>query len=419
MRSAVVLTGVNPHIELIEKLKTRGYQTVLIDSLENPPAKSYADIFINENAFDEDIVYRIAKDYSASLVIATNQAVANAVASAVAEKLGIKPPYPSDIAKMIERKIEMKERLTAFGVPTARFKVIDQLDNVSSIDLTYPCVVKGSVSYGSKGVFRVNDEQELREAAKRAYETSLDGRALVEEFCEGAEITAYCFVANGIARIIFSNHRFVNDKNGESIMQGYGMVYPAGYSPRIEKNLQDVANGIVEAFGLVNTPMMIQAMVNGENINVLEFALRMGGGGSVRHIEACTGFDMMSACIDAFEGKVPILDWNSPVGYSSTNNFYASRAGIIDCYKGLDYVVNSGLADGIALHRRVGDTTRATASSGGRMLTLYISASTIENLLKNIEESVSSIDAFDADGNSLMDKTLYIKDYDRWASYLR
>ena len=41
---AIVLGGTNPHIELINNLKARGFYTILLDYFENPPAKNVADL---------------------------------------------------------------------------------------------------------------------------------------------------------------------------------------------------------------------------------------------------------------------------------------------------------------------------------------------------------------------------------------
>lgn len=66
---AIVLGGTVPHKELIEQLKKRGYFTILVDYLQNPPAKAVADIHIQESTLDKEKVLEIAKEYHASLTI--------------------------------------------------------------------------------------------------------------------------------------------------------------------------------------------------------------------------------------------------------------------------------------------------------------------------------------------------------------
>ena len=66
---ALVLGGTVPHMELIRQLKERGYYTILIDYLDNPPAADVADEHIKESTLDEEKVLEIAKQRRASLVI--------------------------------------------------------------------------------------------------------------------------------------------------------------------------------------------------------------------------------------------------------------------------------------------------------------------------------------------------------------
>ena len=49
---ALVLGGTSPHIELINQLKARGYYVVLWDYLKNPPARKFADRFMQESTLE-------------------------------------------------------------------------------------------------------------------------------------------------------------------------------------------------------------------------------------------------------------------------------------------------------------------------------------------------------------------------------
>ena len=63
---AIVLGGIVPHKNLLEKLKKRGYYTILIDYFENPPAAAAADLHLRESAMDKEAVLRAAKKYHAA-----------------------------------------------------------------------------------------------------------------------------------------------------------------------------------------------------------------------------------------------------------------------------------------------------------------------------------------------------------------
>ena len=49
---AIVVCGIKNHIILLEKLKSRGFYTILVDAAEAPIAKDAADEFAQIDIFD-------------------------------------------------------------------------------------------------------------------------------------------------------------------------------------------------------------------------------------------------------------------------------------------------------------------------------------------------------------------------------
>ena len=68
---AIVLGGTVPHISLVKKLKERGFYVALLDYLDNPPAKQYADEQIKESTLNKEAVLEVAKNRKADIVIST------------------------------------------------------------------------------------------------------------------------------------------------------------------------------------------------------------------------------------------------------------------------------------------------------------------------------------------------------------
>ena len=58
---ALIVAGGLPQITLINQLKERGVETVLVDGSATPLAKAYADQFYQVNIFDVEGVKEIAK----------------------------------------------------------------------------------------------------------------------------------------------------------------------------------------------------------------------------------------------------------------------------------------------------------------------------------------------------------------------
>ena len=59
---AIVLGGTSPHVLLVYKLHERGYYVILVDYLQNPPAKIAADEHIQASTLDKERVLEIARE---------------------------------------------------------------------------------------------------------------------------------------------------------------------------------------------------------------------------------------------------------------------------------------------------------------------------------------------------------------------
>ena len=86
---AIILGGVAPHIELIKNLKKRGYETILLDYYENPPAREYADRFYRISTLDYEAVKEAAEKEKADLIITICVDHANVIMCRAAEELGL------------------------------------------------------------------------------------------------------------------------------------------------------------------------------------------------------------------------------------------------------------------------------------------------------------------------------------------
>ena len=98
---------------------------------------------------------------------------------------------------------------------------------------------------------------------------------IAEEFDRGEEISVDAFVVNGKAKILaVTNSEKIKDDDRFVIFRGR---YPAIESEMILEKIEDIAQKIADGFGLVNAPLLIQLLSNGEDISVLEFCARTGG----------------------------------------------------------------------------------------------------------------------------------------------
>ena len=404
-KTAIVLGGTVPHIELIRQLKARSYYVVLADFLPNPPAKVHADEHVQISTLEKDDVLRLATERKTSLVISTCIDQANATACYVAEKLGLPRPYSYTTALNVTNKASMKRIMAENGIPTAKYVILGEEVSSSIDSLRYPLIVKPVDSNSSKGISRVNGINMLNKAIDLARSASRSGDVIVEEFIEGVEVGVDCFVADEEVNIaMVKERRKIHELN--QIQQIYGCYWPMPGFEDLLPSLSSIVMKIAQAFNLKNTPLMLQAIIKGEEIFVIELAPRIGGGESFRIIKKLTGFDILSSAIDSWEMNKVEVSFSRPNIYYAENFIY-TRSGIfarIVLRQETDSLYNLEYID---TYKESGTMIGEELTSNNRVGVFVVKSNTITNLKAKIRAVIDNIDVVDVSGISIFNRDLY------------
>ncbi|TVQ14555.1 MAG: ATP-grasp domain-containing protein [Bacteroidetes bacterium] len=403
---ALVLGGTNPHIALIENLKKRGYHTVLVDYLENPPAKEYADEHLQESTLDKDKVHEIAKTRKADLVIATCIDQANVTACYVAEKLNLPRPYSYEIASEIADKTRMKKKMLDNGIPTAKYIALKEGDTFNHFGLKFPLVIKPSDSNGSKGVRRVDDAKELNQYQEDAFDVSRNKKVVVEEFIEGDEIGVDCIVSDGITQIITMHKKRKPKRKDGSVIFSIGSISPPAISQNVEIQILNIASTISRVFNLNNTPLLLQVIVNNEDVKVVEFAPRIGGGLNFRKIQLFKGYDIINASVESYFGEMP-KSKDMPLDYYYSENHIYTEPGVFGRIEGIDKLIEDRIILEFYQNKRNGMLINASNSSSDRVGSFIVQGNTIEEIKQKLYKVYNTIKVIDSNNEVLKHQQNY------------
>ena len=406
-KTAIVLGGIVPHISLLEKLKERGYYTVLIDYYQDPPARAAADIHLPESTLDLEAVRRVAEEYKAELICGFCVDQAMVVSCCVSEQLGLPVPFSYESSINVTNKARMKQIMSDNGIPTSRFFITKDPEDPRISDLSFPIVVKPVDNNGSKGVTKVESPDEVKVPLENALSLSRAGDAVVEEFNEGFEIQIDCFIKDGQTNVLMTRRRLKTKRAKGDALQSFGSLIPAGLSPAMEAKVDKIASDIAKAFKLNNTPFFIQAIVNGEDIKVLEFAPRIGGSLSYSLIKRITGFDILDAAVDSLLGRDFKVEYHRPEKKYTTNIMYAYE-GIFGEITNADELVDQGVIDYFFATKTRGMDLGNKMDSRNRVACYIISGETDEELVEKAKKANACLDVLDTEGNSIMRRDLYL-----------
>ena len=267
---AIVLGGTLPHVTLVERLHARGYSVLLVDYLDDPPAKRVADEHVQISTLDKEAVLSLAEEQGAALVISACIDQANSVCCYVAEKLGLPHPYSYETSLAVTEKGRMKAAFVKNGIPTAAYQEISTVEEIDWSRVSYPAVVKPVDCNSSKGVRRVSNADEATVRLVEALAMSRAGKAIIEEFNVGDEIQVDCVAAaDGVKVMMTRLKRKVSGDGDAFVLQSWGSVFPAPLDDTLKSRTVEIAERIAAAFGLRNTPFFYQATVVNGDIRVI------------------------------------------------------------------------------------------------------------------------------------------------------
>ncbi|MBQ9155476.1 MAG: ATP-grasp domain-containing protein [Eubacterium sp.] len=403
---AIVLGGIYPHGAALDKLKKRGYHTILIDYFDNPPAAVHADEHRKESAMDEDMVLQIAKETNAKLVVSPCLDQQLMIAMKVSEKLGLPHPFDSQTAVNVTNKKYMKKMMLDHGIPTARHYQVGTDTDLSNLAIDYPLVVKPVDCCGSAGVTRVEVAANLEEAVREACQWSWSSEAIVEEFKTGREINVYTYVKDGKARLVTTLNR-VSYVSGKEIRY-YGGISPASLSDAVRKRIEEIATKVAQVFGLNTTPLFLQVMVGkGGSVDVIEFSPRLGGGTCYYLMEHNAGFDMLEASIDSY---LHLDNDQEPRKEKSRFLIYQLQAHecVFDHLEGVDILKEKGLITECFYQKTKGMAVTTEKVSSSRVAALLVEGSGPEECFLRLQEIMKVIKVIDDKGKDVTDRSLVL-----------
>ena len=396
---ALVLCGGKPQIALIHELKRRNITAILADANDKAAAVQYADVFYNVSTLDVVGIEKIALAEKVDCILSVCADQMLLVAAQLSEKLNLPCYIDYETAKNVSSKEYMKRIFVENNIPTAKYIVGSSISLSVIGELNFPLIVKPVDCYSSRGVKKVLNYDELLSAFENAKNLSRTETVIVEEFVDGLELSVDIYVENGKVNILCIRSL---DKipNSEKFIICRGN-YPAKISLATKGRVQDVAQKIVEAFGLVDTPMLIQMKINDEQIHILEFCARTGGGIKYRLLPKVCGFDVVKAVLDLTLGEKPHVNIK-PLNTFIVDEFLYCNPGILDHTEGFEELLKDGIIDHYEVYKSAGYQFDEINSSGDRVAYFSVVADTEAELRRKHQIAASVVKAVDNKGKDLI-----------------
>lgn len=286
---------------VIKRARELGYYVIAIDKNQTSPGFIEANESAVIDIIDQEacLSYAKKKKIDGVMTAATDYGVLTT--AYIAKEMDL-PGLDYEVAKKIKNKYLIRKQLSNEIKPSmSQYYEVDSLERLEELRerIPYPVMVKPCDGSGSRAIGKVENFEELVGACKEAMESSLQKKALVEEFIEGREYGADVFVYQGE---IYNIGILKKKMTMPPIYAELGHSFPSGLE-NIGETVVTIKKAIKALginYGAVNLDFLVTK--KGE-VCIIDLGARLGGNLISSHILSLgTGQDYMGIAIKSAVG---------------------------------------------------------------------------------------------------------------------
>ena len=318
----MLLGGIRYLLPVIEVAHKLGYYVITADYLPDNIAHKYSDEYVNVSIIDKEAVLKVAQEKRIDGIMSFGVDPGVVSAAYVQEKMGLPAFGPYDSVCILQNKDKFRAFLAenGFNVPKAKgFSSVDEaLRDMSWFQ--YPVIVKPTDSAGSKGVSRVDRDDQLKGALEYAMRHSISGHVIVEEFIEklGCSSDTDCMSIDGnLVFVSFNAQRF--DSYAANPYTPAAYTWPSTFTSEQEEYLTKEIQRLISLLGLKTAVYNVETRIGVDGKPyIMELTPRGGGNRLCEMLRYATGVDLIAAVTRAVVGD-PIGE----IGQMPYNGYWA------------------------------------------------------------------------------------------------
>ncbi len=329
----MLLGGIRYLLPVIEAAHKMGYYVITADYLPDNIAHKYSDEYVNVSIVDKEAVLNVAQEKKIDGIMSFGVDPGVVSASYVQEKLGLPSFGPFESVCILQNKDRFRAFLAenGFNVPKAKgfSSVAEALNDKSAFK--YPVIVKPTDSAGSKGVTRVDQEEQLEGALEYAMQHSISGHVIVEEFIEkqGCSSDTDCMSIDG--NLVFVNYnaqRF--DQEAPNPYTPAAYTWPSTYTAEQESYLTKEIQRLISLLNLKTAVYNIETRIGKDGKPyIMELTPRGGGNRLCEMIRYATGVDLITSITRAVVGEpVGIVEQKPYKGFWAEVILHSEKNGV-------------------------------------------------------------------------------------------
>ena len=371
MKKIMILVGSQNQVPLIERAHKLGFNVVLCDNRDNVPGIQFADVHYQVNALDVDAIVEVGKKENVDGVVTNSEPAFVAMAEA-AKKLGLRC-LSIESTKLYKNKFLMREFCHQHGLLSPQYKYCTTVEEALNFfkGLKKKCIIKPLDNSASRGVFSVNNENEIRDHFEECIGASsaANPAIIIEEYVTGTE-----FTIDGL--MTPKGHRSLAISEKKHYAYNENVAYQLLFDNKNERfdyaELRKVNDQLVD---LTEIPMGLthaEYKFSDGKFYLIEIQARGGGNFIATDIVPfISGVDSYTEQIKWAVGESPNVsyDYDNMMERCSVLHFFdvPGKGGVVKEIRGLDYFDSLGGQIMYQLKFKVGDTIQETKDDSTRI----------------------------------------------------
>lgn len=290
-------------VPLIEKAKEMGFETHVFAWKTNDVGENIADVFHPISIIEKEKILNECKKIGICGICSIASDIAVVTVNYVAEKLGLNGNSILSTGKCTNKHL-MRKAFEKNEDPSPRSILVDKNTDLSTLKLEYPIIIKPTDRSGSRGIYKLENDRNLKETVKSAMEVGFEKKALIEEYVEGKEYSVEYISYKGVHTFLALTLKYTT---GTPNFIEKGHLQPAPVDKKTLENVRKIIEHALDSLEIKNGASHSEIKIDDkDNIKIIEIGARMGGdciGSDL--VKYSTGYDFVKMVIQVACGEKP------------------------------------------------------------------------------------------------------------------
>ena len=334
-KKLMLLGGIRYLLPVIKAAHEKGYYVITADYLPDNIAHKYSDEYVNVSIIDKEAVLKVAQEKQIDGIMSFGVDPGVVSVAYVQEKMGLPSFGPYESVCILQNKDRFRTFLAeqGFNVPKAKGyeDAVDAMADKDTFD--YPVIVKPTDSAGSKGVTRVDNPEQLEAAVLYAFNKSLAGHIISEDFIEkiGCSSDTDSFSVDGKLKFVSFNAQYFDAKAANPYTPA-AYTWPSTFTREQEAYLTSEIQRLITLLEMKTNIYNIETRIGKDGKPyIMELTPRGGGNRLCEMLHYATGVDMITAMTRYIVGdSVPKIEQKPYNGHWAEVILHADKSGVFD-----------------------------------------------------------------------------------------